>query len=41
MGCQDLLRGSCDRGIILGFIDRRKNEKGIVKMGLKETTRKQ
>jgi hypothetical protein len=40
-GCQDLLRGSCDRGVILRFIDGRKNERGIVKMGLKETARKQ
>jgi len=41
MGCQDLLIGSCDRGVILRFIDGRKNERGIVKMGLKETARKQ
>jgi hypothetical protein len=41
MGCQDLLRGSCDGGVILRFKDGQKNERGIVKMGLKETTRKQ
>lgn len=41
MGCQDLLKGSCARGVILRFKDRRKNERGIVKMGLKGTASKQ
>jgi hypothetical protein len=40
MSCQDLLRGSCDRGEILPLVDGRKNERGIVKIGLKETATK-
>jgi hypothetical protein len=41
MGCQDLLRDSCVREIILRFIDGRKNERGTAKLGLKEITIKQ